>query len=1095
MDAAVDAVEQEQAAAAASGAARAADAGGVPAADCAVPPGAFAAAPTDDAARALQPVTELDYALDDDCDCMENELEEFYSYVEAPLLLDNAAAWAEWCERRARAPPAVRAEGAAASAPWAALPPSARRQELQRLLAALDLHDADARLCASRALLYHLQGSFTDADSEGAQLAWIKTNAAMVLELDGIEDIFRACKRACWKHDWISALPDYLPHARSDAGPLLTPRTRADLLEEANMEITIHFAQLYAILETQRGGGALGDVLMSLSPPLPVYLLTLTAELREKSIRGFPVKKLVLLLWKTVLATLGGMRDAKRCGMRTREQEGLGSRPPHSERTPTRPNDLRIFRTELAAKYPTLVHSRLNMEGLDELLSLAMQPLPHHVRQARAESGEEHDASLATHADGRMRAALPLAAAPGNARAMPGVPQKPNKQKFQTDQSRPFVLPYVRDGATAPFSIREAVGLYKEHLYVPTGVWQMWSAREQLLGEGAGGGGRGAAPADTPTPRVPPTELADAFERLALDGDADAQRLVWVGEIYGAALPHLQSAVIVFLKLALATTASGGTSSAYARAVADGVPSEDAPNPTLEDVDIMRHREILNKGISALLLLLMKWFKARHVLMFEYLAQVVLDSNVLLLILKIFGLQEVSQHVRCRCEATDFGLFGYCRRAAHAEDASGASQAILQGATLRVGNVWSVFQDDPARVTHAPRVASTAATTGAPAPFSWRNMATAANMTRILHMVCKRKMHRILLLVQYKSTAILKRSLRVPHAGFQEYVLKIIKSQVPCCGRKWRQSNMRIITLIYLRCAPSLRDDWPGGGDMDAEIDASLPEEQTLRTLVQFYNQTRFGAKGAVTGTRDASGDAPTHRRPPSHSGVLPPSARVLQDDTASSAFERDAFPLDRKTPAGSAPGRYISDDAVEGQYLDSYEDVLSEMFADGESALEAIAPGAVDDSDDRAHSPQPVQTPPPAWTRGAADARAASPALLGAPPRHDENRNVWEHMSPREMQHLASASAAASQSPRPDRRRRSSSGAGRLDGRVNSSPAQMRPLLHWDMEDLVEDAITTGNADSVDGAEEAPPLLSVDMPRPSPKPGGIDEVEHIFGA
>lgn len=34
------------------------------------------------------------------------------------------------------------------------------------------------------------------------------------------------------------------------------------------------------------------------------------------------------------------------------------------------------------------------------------------------------------------------------------------------------------------------------------------------------------------------------------------------------------------------------------------------PPPSLEDIDVMRHREITSKAVSAILLLTLKWFKA-----------------------------------------------------------------------------------------------------------------------------------------------------------------------------------------------------------------------------------------------------------------------------------------------------------------------------------------------------------------------------------------------------------------------------------------------------------------------------------------------------
>lgn len=72
----------------------------------------------------------------------------------------------------------------------------------------------------------------------------------------------------------------------------------------------------------------------------------------------------------------------------------------------------------------------------------------------------------------------------------------------------------------------------------------------------------------------------------------------------------------------------------------------------------------------------------------------------------------------------------------------------------------------------------------------------------------------------------------------QLQVLKVIKSQVPFCGRKWRQcrakqiiadhftetsltANMKTITAIYLNCKPELRDEWLAAIDIDNEVEES----------------------------------------------------------------------------------------------------------------------------------------------------------------------------------------------------------------------------------------------------------------------------------
>lgn len=127
--------------------------------------------------------------------------------------------------------------------------------------------------------------------------------------------------------------------------------------------------------------------------------------------------------------------------------------------------------------------------------------------------------------------------------------------------------------------------------------------------------------------------------------------------------------------------------------------------------------------------------------------------------------------------------------------------------------------------------------------FSRRNFFSLINYLRVMQKICKNKAHRNLLLVQYKSSTILRKSLKVPQPELRLYTLKLFKNQVPYCGRKWRQSNMRVITAIYLHCRPELKDEWLAGSDVDAEVDAALPLEQALRSLTHWLNVRRYPDK------------------------------------------------------------------------------------------------------------------------------------------------------------------------------------------------------------------------------------------------------------
>ena len=140
--------------------------------------------------------------------------------------------------------------------------------------------------------------------------------------------------------------------------------------------------------------------------------------------------------------------------------------------------------------------------------------------------------------------------------------------------------------------------------------------------------------------------------------------------------------------------------------------------------------------------------------------------------------------------------------------------------------------------------------------FSWRAFFTSINYLRIMQKICKNKAHRNLMLVSYKSSQFLRKSLKVPQPLLRLYTLKLFKNQVPYCGRKWRQSNMRVITAVYLHCRPELRDDWLAGSDVDAEVDESVPLEQALRALTHWFNLKRYPeGMGARTGALEEEQD------------------------------------------------------------------------------------------------------------------------------------------------------------------------------------------------------------------------------------------------
>ena len=82
---------------------------------------------------------------------------------------------------------------------------------------------------------------------------------------------------------------------------------KADFIEEVTTEISVYLGMLYHLIEVFKGHDEFADELseicsycnlfpsekdiVSLDPPLPVYLFSVVAGLRDKSAKGYPIKK------------------------------------------------------------------------------------------------------------------------------------------------------------------------------------------------------------------------------------------------------------------------------------------------------------------------------------------------------------------------------------------------------------------------------------------------------------------------------------------------------------------------------------------------------------------------------------------------------------------------------------------------------------------------------------------------------------------------------------------------------------------------------------------------------------------------------------
>lgn len=88
----------------------------------------------------------------------------------------------------------------------------------------------------------------------------------------------------------------------------ISPTEKADFIEEVLTEISVYLGMLYHLIEVFKGHDEFADELskssfhsnslevidndsVSLDPPMPVYLFNVVSGLRDKSAKGYPIKK------------------------------------------------------------------------------------------------------------------------------------------------------------------------------------------------------------------------------------------------------------------------------------------------------------------------------------------------------------------------------------------------------------------------------------------------------------------------------------------------------------------------------------------------------------------------------------------------------------------------------------------------------------------------------------------------------------------------------------------------------------------------------------------------------------------------------------
>ncbi|XP_025108660.1 striatin-interacting protein 1 homolog isoform X1 [Pomacea canaliculata] len=711
---------------------------------------------------------DIDFLYDDaDRYCV--EIAELYSYTEECEFIQNQCSY----EELAKAYGIQR---------WTTASPSEKQRFLVTLQNELEVAERERRMLAMQAVLYLVQGNFGEIDCEEEQLEQVLKNVHLVYELGmfttfvqllGLEIENTTAATSAMRKPAVSVADSR--EIRCILNLLYTVVETLRVPREEESEEDEHIRDAF---RQELGQPILGE------DTLAIVLFTMVTRFCSGSAPHFPMKKVLLLLWKVVLASLGGLKELQDRKNEKRKEHDLEALPEDT---------YEVFRSMRPASPPAsaadLIEQQAPRRGLRggkrSLVKQSSLDDPFEAGLDRDDDLMREMENLKSGSDDDMPPTPPRPATPSVAqKSLPWKPKVRQKdlEQFLDHTRAKFVGFQVKNDhlslAGLPQPIHEGVKVLRQHLYISLSELQI--KREEEIAKN---------PLSRPEQYVEPSPVEC---------------------LYQAMLPSLPQYMIALLKLLLAAAPTSKAKTESINILSDVLP-EEMPTTVLQSmklgIDVNRHKEIIVKAISGLLLLLLKHFKLNHIYQFEFTSQHLVFANCIPLVLKFFN-QNILSYVSAKnsVPALDFPK---CVLGDHQE--------------LTAENIEN----------------------GDGAAYCWRNIFSCINLLRILNKLTKWKHSRTMMLVVFKSAPILKRALKVRQAMLQLYVLKLLKLQTKYLGRQWRKSNMKTMSAIYQKVRHRLGDDWAYGNDMDARPWDFQAEECALRACVDRFNNRRYGSNGA----------------------------------------------------------------------------------------------------------------------------------------------------------------------------------------------------------------------------------------------------------
>lgn len=575
------------------------------------------------------------------------------------------------------------------------------------------------------------------------------------------------------------------------------------------------------------------------------------------------IRNVLLITWKLILLEFGDLSHlqqvdkyvAKRHNIKNKNRKDMSN-----NQLTCSPLDYFTFRENLMDKYPLYAENVQKDEdnGSDSLSSSTLD------RQSSFMAVSTYSNSLSnllemprTNKSHTILGQLPIQTV-HIATPVPSPPSTPSdfmtggekiRKLYHVNQGVPFVYP-IEAKCEVPEAILEASKLLENAVYESYSIKRLWEERKRFMAQERGN-------VDQYKDKNDPADL----EQHILDTEdpqhqAEIQTLRRIEKFYDASLIHLHGLVEVLLGVMKSNKFDFNLRNAEKEFDPETAFSsrfggtEDLNNRVqlaiLHQLELMQLKEIALKASSAILNLLIKWFKVSHVIKYQYFSSLLFDQQYFTVFVDFLGcsfnntelqdseefekgtapydiLTSQNKLMNPAIRIPQFEFFNNCQGTI---PPIGPIELINK---TPIGMLPSTLDENSQKIVHITKYNENFC-------FILANLLNVTNKIMI-----KNISQRIFLFNETKSTDLLKVVLlNYINDEFRLPILKIFKKLVPYQGRKWRAINMDVVSLIYLHLKLSLKDDWLSGKDLECDFNNSFDQEIALRSLLQFYNIRKY---------------------------------------------------------------------------------------------------------------------------------------------------------------------------------------------------------------------------------------------------------------